>query len=84
MVHNLIFFIEDVINSIVSTVTGDKNVHSCEKRFVSRPEIGPKHFDKLKPGPTYNSAPLHIVCLTSEVLKVIAFLRMFRCNIYQE
>jgi len=36
----------------------------AKKKFVSRPEIGPKHFEKFnpnparpeKPSPTYNSA----------------------------
>jgi len=46
MIHNYSFF-EDLINSIPSTVTGDKSVCRCEKILYA----GPKHFDKLKPEP---------------------------------
>jgi len=31
---------------MASTVSGDKSVRRCEN-FVCRPDIGPKHFDKL-------------------------------------
>jgi len=47
-------FIEDLINSIASTVNGDnKRVRRCENILYA----GPKHFDtlKLETGPAYNS-----------------------------
>jgi len=33
MFHNQSFLIEDLINSIASTVTGDKGVRCCKKVF---------------------------------------------------
>jgi len=56
VLHNSSFFIEDLINSIPSTVTGEKSDRRCENILYAA-EIGPKHFDTLKPepGPTYNS-----------------------------
>jgi len=37
-------------------VNDDKSVRRCDKNFICRPEIGPKHFDKLKPSPARISA----------------------------
>jgi len=54
-------FGQDLINSIASTVTGNKNVRRCKKKFVRKPHIGPKHLTNLIPNPSRpeNAGPTH-------------------------
>jgi len=42
------FFIENLVNSVASTLTGDK-CPLLRKSSARSPEIGSKHFDKFKP-----------------------------------
>ena len=65
-------------NEKIITLNGIKN-------FVRRPEIGPKHFDKLKagpnparlvkPGPAYNSATAD-AAVTSKIYSICSILEL--------
>jgi len=45
------------------------------KRFVCRPEIGPKHFDKLKPkpGPTRKARPDLQLCFSNDCARNLSY-----------